>query len=106
MTLWLAIACVVALGLWFARRRRFIVPCAVLLESTHDHFHAHVVLEGFQVEPGDAVQVADAPSAIAFGEVRRIRSHAEVRQASWLRRQWTRFVGRFEITELYDVGFE
>jgi hypothetical protein len=107
MTLWLlGLPIAAILAAWFVRRRRFVVPCSVELEATHDHFHAHVILDGFEVEPGDAVQVAGAPTAIPFGEVRAIRSQAEVRQASWLRRQWTRLVGRFELYELYDVGFE
>jgi hypothetical protein len=107
MTLWLlSLLAVAILAVWFVRRRRFVVPCSVELEATHDHFHAHVILDGFQVEPGDAVQLTEAPTAIPFGEIRAIRSQAEVRQASWLRRQWTRLVGRFELDELYDVGFE
>lgn len=107
MVFWLSGAvAAAALALWFGWRRRLVVPCALDLEATHDHFHAHVVLEGFDVEPGDAVLVAGAPSAIPFGQVRALRSQAEVRQASWLRRQWTRFAGRFDVTELYDVGFE
>jgi hypothetical protein len=107
MTLWLlGILTVVLLAAWFVHRRRLVVPCSVELEATHDHFHAHVILDGFEVEPGDAVQVAGAPVAIPFGEVRAVRSEAAVSQASWLRRQWTRLVGRFELYELYDVGFE
>lgn len=107
MVPWLLAVCAfAALALWFVRHRRFVVPCSVELEATHDHFHAHVVLDGFEAEPGDAVRVTSAPTAIPFGETRAIRSEAEVRQASWLRRQWTRLVGRFELYELYDVGFE
>ena len=56
MVPWLLTACAVAaLAVWFLRQRRFVIPCSVELEATHDHFHAHVVLEGFEVEPGDAV---------------------------------------------------
>ncbi len=102
----LAAVAVAALAFWFVRRRRFVVPCSVELESTHEHFHAHVVLDGFEAEPGDAIRVTRAPTAIPFGEVQAIRSEAEVQQASWLRRQWTRLIGRFEFYELYDVGFE
>ena len=107
MSLWLvaALAAILLAG-WFLRRRRLVVPCEMDLEATHDHFHAHVALEGIEVGPGDAVRVENAPSSIPFGERRALRSRAEVRQASWLRGQWTRLRGRLEVNELYDVGFE
>ncbi len=96
----------VALGGWSVYRRTREVPCAVDLESTPEHFHAHVALEGLLVEPGDEVLVHGMPSRIARGERRSFASHATVHQASWPRRQWTRFAGRFSFYELYDVGFE
>jgi len=107
--MWIWIPCIGAamlIGLWFRRHRRVVVPCELDLEATHDHFHAHLNLEGVVVSPGDAVLVQEAPTAIPFGERRAVRSRAEVRQASWLRRQWTRLTGRLELYELYDVGFE
>ena len=93
-------------GRWFVMRRRGEVPCTIDLESTHDHFHAHVSLEGVEVDPGDAVLVHNAPSRIAFGTQQQITSRATVERASWLRRQFVKLTGGTELYELYDVGFE
>jgi hypothetical protein len=91
---------------WFVMRRRVVVPCTIDLEATHDHFHAHVELEGVEVDPGDAVLVHNAPSRIPFGTQKQIASQATVERASWLRRQFVKLTGGTELYELYDVGFE
>jgi hypothetical protein len=101
-----ALAFAAFLVVWFLWRRTHRVPCSLDLERTHEHLHAHLELMGFEVEPGDSVRITDAPSSLAYGEVKRIESEAVVTRASWLRRKWTRLVGRFEFYELYDVGFE
>lgn len=99
-------AAALVLAAWFARRRTVQVPCEVDLERTHDHLHAHVTLHGVAIGPGDAVLVKGAPPRIDFGERRTLRASATVRQASGLRRWWTRVWGIREFYELYDVGFE
>jgi hypothetical protein len=91
---------------WFVMRRRVVVPCTIDLEATHDHFHAHVDLQGVEVDPGDAVLVHNAPSRIPFGTQQQIASQATVERASWLRRQFVKLTGGTELYELYDVGFE
>lgn len=91
---------------WFLRRSTVQVPANLDLERTHEHFHAHVELLGILVEPGDAVQVEEAPSTLEYGEIRKVETRAVVRRASWLRRKWTKLVGFSEFYELYDVGFE
>ena len=101
-----ALGALAVLTLWFAARRRVDVPCTLDLEATNAHFHAHVELEGVHVQEGDEVLVHGAPSRIAHGEKRRLRSRATVHQASGPRRAWTRLVGTSEITSLYEVGFE
>ena len=102
------LAAVVALALiaWYSMTRRREVPCSIDLEMTHDHFHAHVDLKGVAVDPGDEVLVRNAPSRIAFGTVTAFDSSAEVRRASWLKRQLVKLTGGTEIHELYEVGFE
>jgi hypothetical protein len=82
------------------------VPCTIDLEATEEHFHAHVELEGVEVEPGDAVLVRGAPSRIPLGEKRILRATATVYPASGWRRAWVRFIGFVQFHELYDVGFE
>ena len=47
-----------------------------------------------------------APARLEYGEKRTMTAHATVRQASSLRRWWTRVWGIREFYELYDVGFE
>lgn len=90
----------------FTWRRTVQVPCELDLERTHDHLHAHVVLQGVEVEPGDTVLVSGAPSRLAYGEVRRLKATATVSKATPVRRWWTKVWGIREFYELYDVGFE
>jgi hypothetical protein len=103
---WFLIPIAVVTAAAFLWRRTVQVPCSIDLEATHDHFHAHVELDGVVPHPGDAVQVEQAPSRIPFGEKRRLASRARVQQASRLRRAWTRLVGALQLQDLYDVGFE
>lgn len=91
---------------WFVMRRRFEVACTIDLESTHDRFHAHVDLDGVEVDPGDQVLVHNTPTRIPFGTQRTYASRATVHRASWLRRQFVKLTGGTELYELYDVGFE
>jgi hypothetical protein len=93
-------------AVWYSMSRRSEVPCTVDLESTHDHFHAHVDLQGVEVDPGDEVLVRNAPNRIAFGTQQTFESSAEVKRASWLKRQVVKLTGGTEIHELYEVGFE
>jgi hypothetical protein len=88
------------------RRERFEFPCTVEIEHTSRSLHAHVEIDGdFVVEPGDEVLVNDAPTDVPFGDRIKVRRTATVTRASAVERVWTRFVGNFELTELYDVSF-
>lgn len=89
----------------FASPRRFDVPCTVEVEHTSDSLHAHVELDGVEVEPGDTVTVHDAPTQVAFGEKIVCRRIATVVRAGPLQRAWTRLASRLELTELYEVSF-
>lgn len=91
---------------WYVMTRRRDVTCTVDLEATHDHFHAHVDLDGVEVDPGDAVLVHGTPDRIPFGTVRTFESTATVYRASWFKRQMVRLFGSTEISALYEVGFE
>ena len=93
-------------GFWYQIVRRHEVPAELDLEATHDHFHAHVSLDGYEVSPGDEVQVYNAPNQIPFGTKETYGTHATVHQASWLRRQLVKLTGGTDIQDLYDVGFE
>jgi hypothetical protein len=95
-----------AAALLMRRRSGDTVPCVMDLEATQGHFHAHVALEGRVVEAGDAVLVHGAPSRIALGDRRTIRSQATVYEAGIIRRTFVRWAGALQVHELYDVGFE
>jgi hypothetical protein len=107
LTTWAALAALfVILAIWFFWKRTERVPCRLELERTHEHLHAHVELMGFFPEPGDSVRVEDDIVTIEYGTTETREAEAVVTRASALRRAWTRFTGRFEFYELYDVGFE
>lgn len=95
-----------ATALLLRGRRGETVPCVIDLEATQGHFHAHVALVGRVVDAGDAVLVHGAPSRIALGDRRTIRSRATVYQAGIIRRMFVRWAGPLQVYELYDVGFE
>lgn len=99
-------AVAVALVGWFLFRRRIEVPATIDLEATDRELHAHVVLEGIEVNEGDEVLVHGAPSYIALNEKRTMPARATVTKVSLPRRMWERVMGRTRITELYEVGFE
>jgi hypothetical protein len=93
-------------GSWRLRRQTFEFPCTVEIEQTPESLHAHVVLDGdMAIEPGDRVQVHDAPTLVPYGERLIVRRTATVVRAGLLERAWTRLAGNFELTELYDVSF-
>ncbi len=87
-------------------RRRVEADCDVDLERTLDSFHAYAVPDGIAIRPGDVVQVHGMPSRLQFGEARCFRTTATVIRAGWLRRAWTRAASVFDLTSLYEVGFQ
>lgn len=94
---------------WFFWRRSGEVTCTLDLESSHEHLHAILELNGFDPEPGDGVRmepVEDEFGDVPLGKHARYTSRAVVYRASWPRRMWTRLTGGFEFRELFEVGFE
>jgi hypothetical protein len=86
--------------------RKFDVPCTIEVEHTNEHLHAHVALEGdIPIYPGDRVRVHGDAIQVDYGGSLSITRMATVMRANWLSRQWTRFLARLEITELYEVSF-
>lgn len=102
----LLIAMLAILAVWFLYRRSIEVPAMIDLEATDRELHAHVILEGVEVNEGDEVLVHGAPSYIPLNEKRTMAATATVSKASLPRRMWERVMGRTRITELYEVGFE
>ena len=91
-------------GGWFASRK-VNVPCTVEIADTPEALHAHVLLEGFDVGPGDSVLVHEAPTRVDFGQHLTCSRRATVWRAGWFGRLWTRLTSRFELTLLYEVSF-
>ena len=88
-----------------ASRKHVNVPCRVEIVQTPESLAAHVVLDGFDVGPGDRVIVHDAPTSIGFGEQATFNCRATVYPATFIGRGVTRMLSYLELTELYDIGF-
>ena len=86
-------------------RRNINVACNVEIANTAEALHAHVFLNGLEVEAGDSVLVHNAPTDVAFGESLSCDRRATVSRASWLDKLWVRLSSRFELTTLYEVSF-
>jgi hypothetical protein len=82
------------------------LTCDIDIEQTWESFHAHAIPDGAEIGPGDVVIVHDAPGAIGFGETYAGQRRATLIRANPLVRFWTEFSSIFEITELYEVGFQ
>jgi hypothetical protein len=82
------------------------VGCDVDIEKTQASFHAYAVPDGVDIRPGDRVMVHGAPASIGFGEHVEFRATATVIRAGWLRRMAVKVSQFFELTELYEVGFQ
>lgn len=91
---------------WLFGRRTVQARAAVDLERTGDSFHAYAVPDGVDIRPGDVVQVHGIPTALAFGDHLQMDCPATISRAGRLLRAWTAFTALFQLTDLYEVGFE
>ncbi len=90
----------------FLAQRTQQTGCTIDIEHTERSLHAHVELDGaIPLRPGDRVRVHGAPIRVKFGERLVLRRQATVERAGWLGRHWTKLLARFELAELYEVGF-
>jgi hypothetical protein len=88
------------------RAARFDTPCTIEIEHSETALCAHVELAGdVAVGPGDRVHVHGAPISVRFGERRVLERMATVQRASVVGRLWTKFIGHFDLAELYEVSF-
>lgn len=81
------------------------IACVVDVEQSQEWLHAHVDLDGVQVQPGDCVLVHGAPTTVGFGQRRVSRCRATVRRAGPAARAWARLGAWFALTDLFEVGF-
>ena len=82
------------------------IECDIDLERSDDSFHAYAIPDGVEIGPGDRLVVHGMPDRLEYGENRRFRARATLHRAGPLRRAWTEFAGVFELTSLYEVGFQ
>ena len=92
--------------MWGSAGRTVEVMCDVDIEQTAESLHAHAVPDGIEIRPGDVVRVHGMPADIAFGERVAFRCKATVIRAGAIERIWAEFSSLFELTELYEVGFQ
>jgi hypothetical protein len=92
--------------LWIGDRQAVDVACSIEIERSAETLHAHVSLDGIEVDCGDEVLVHAAPTTIAFGDRVVTTSRATVVRAGPFRRWLTRMRSYLALTELYEVGFQ
>jgi hypothetical protein len=86
-------------------RTKFDVPCTIEIENTWESLHAHVELDGVEVEPGDEVHVHGAEIVVHYGEKCVLHGTATVTKAAMPERLWIRMTGDFEFMELLEFSF-
>ena len=91
---------------WLFGRRIVQARADIDIEKTATSFHAYAIPDGIDIRPGDVVQVHGAPSDIAFGDRLTLQCPATISRAGAIVRAWTSFTAFFELTGLYEVGFE
>ncbi len=85
--------------------RTVTLTCEIDIEQTWESFHAHAIPQDVEIEPGDVIIVHDT-EANAISERYTGHATATLIRAGFLRRRWTRFCSIFELTELFEVGFQ
>jgi hypothetical protein len=91
---------------WLLGRETVEATCAIEIVKTPESFHAYSVPEDIEIRPGDQMLLHGVPTQIAYGDEITMTCRATVTRAGWLERTWTQFAGFFELTELYEVGFQ
>jgi hypothetical protein len=82
------------------------LTCEIDIEQTFDSFHAHAIPEGVEIGAGDRILVHGVPADLGFGISFTGQRPATLFRANIFVRLWTRFAAIFEVTELYEVGFQ
>ncbi len=92
---------------WLAPLRDTVTAtCDVDIEKTVESFHAYTVPADIELRPGDEMLVHGVPYEIEFGDHMTLQCAATVARATMAERVWTRFASIFQLTGLYEVGFQ
>lgn len=86
-------------------REKVDVPCTIEIENTWESLHAHVELQGVNVEAGDEVHVHGGEIVVPYGEKLKLNRMATVTRASGPERLWVKMTGDFEFMELLEFSF-
>ncbi len=81
------------------------LTCDIDIEQSWESLHAHAIPEGIDIEAGDIIIVHDTAGALNAALYIGQRNATLIRAGFW-RRHWTRFRSVFELTELFEVGFQ
>jgi hypothetical protein len=88
--------------------RTFALTCDIDIEQSWESLHAHAIPEGpegINIEAGDVIIVHDTAGTLNAAHYTGQRDATLIRAGFW-RRHWTRFRSVFELTELFEVGFQ
>jgi len=85
--------------------RQFALTCDIDIEQSWESLHAHAIPDGVEIEAGDVIIVHDTLDAMTAALYTGKRNATLIRAGFW-RRHWTRFQSIFELTELFEVGFQ
>jgi hypothetical protein len=85
--------------------RKFALTCEIDIEQSWESLHAHAIPDGIDIEAGDVIIVHDTADTLNAALYTGQRNATLVRAGFW-RRYWTRFSSIFELTELFEVGFQ
>ena len=87
--------------------RSFQTGCMVEVINRFEALGAHVRLDGdIALRPGDRVLVHGPAIRVPYGEEHSERRTATVERAGPLRGFWARRVSQWQLTQLYEVGFD
>jgi hypothetical protein len=85
--------------------RTVALTCDIDIEQSWESFHAHAIPDGIDIMPGDVILVHNT-EALAAGNRYTGTCSATLTRAGFWRRRWTQFYSIFELSELYEVGFQ
>jgi hypothetical protein len=85
--------------------RQVHLTCEIDIEQSWESLHAHAIPEDIDIAAGDTIIVHDTEGALSAAHYTGKRNATLIRAGFW-RRRWTRFRSIFELTELFEVGFQ
>jgi hypothetical protein len=85
--------------------RQVQLTCDLDIEQSWESLHAHAIPADIDIEAGDVILIHGAEDALSAAQYTGQRSATLIRAGFW-RRRWTRFRSNFELTELFEVGFQ